>query len=691
MPGHKPMKDRLTLLLCANASGDLKVKPLLVYHSENPRAFKKHKVQKSQLNVLWKSNTKAWVTRLLFVEWMNEAFGPAVKKYLSEKKLPLRALLVMDNVPAHPPSLKDHLLDEFKFIEVRFFPPNTTPLLQPMDQQVISNFKKIYIKELFQRCFELTEETNLTLREFWQNHFNIVHCLKIIDKAWNGVSQRTLVSAWTKLRPHIVHAYDFKGLSGEQEPPIIDVIVSLGKTLGLEVNEPIIQELVEEEDQELTTNELIDLHREQHQEVKEVISSGEEEDENSLGSLPSDQIREICKIWETVQLFVAKHHPNKPAALRATDQFNDNAMSHFHEILKKRQKQQSLDHAWTSKNVREWCREFNEGRINVHDEQRSARPSLPESTVARIDEMVLANRRITLEEIEDDLNEDCSHFSVHKIVSETLGYRKVSARWVGKWLKEAANGKENGTEENNFSGDSLTSVRRMTPSQHLLRLLRRHLSRQASSASATCWIVPPVHGTLAYYLTTLRLDGKPYLQVRQILDLFPATNIGSYDRITLTEYYRDKLAMGLQLPQVTDGLSTTKQRMVRIVPSKAPNKIVFRIGGNNPSAKLTEDLFHNGRCRRPQHSRLKLRCPTTAVNSPELQPRCRLKPLLPQLQIQQTTRRKRYTIFGKLRRAYLETLVPDYGGKQLVHPLSAVAAGDVLGRYVNVPQFRLDV
>jgi hypothetical protein len=31
---HKPMKDRLTLLFCANASGDLKIKPLLVYHSE---------------------------------------------------------------------------------------------------------------------------------------------------------------------------------------------------------------------------------------------------------------------------------------------------------------------------------------------------------------------------------------------------------------------------------------------------------------------------------------------------------------------------------------------------------------------------------------------------------------------------------------------------------------------------------
>ncbi|GFU45088.1 tigger transposable element-derived protein 1 [Nephila pilipes] len=124
-----PDEDRLMLALCANAIGGFKIKPLLLYLSENPRAFEAYKVMKEKLQVLWRANSKAWVTRQFFIEWMNIVFGPSMKKYLIKNGLPLKCVLLLDNAPAHPPDLEDDLLDEFKFIKVAYLPPNTTSTL----------------------------------------------------------------------------------------------------------------------------------------------------------------------------------------------------------------------------------------------------------------------------------------------------------------------------------------------------------------------------------------------------------------------------------------------------------------------------------------------------------------------------------------------------------------------------------
>jgi hypothetical protein len=82
----------------------------------------------------------------------------------------------------------------------------------------------------------------------------------------------------------------------------------------------------------------MDLHREQQQEVM----GSRLRRRKTETSLSSNEIREVCKMWETVQKFVEKHHPSKAVAVRAMNLF-DNAMSYLREILERRQTQVSLD------------------------------------------------------------------------------------------------------------------------------------------------------------------------------------------------------------------------------------------------------------------------------------------------------------------------------------------------------------
>ncbi|GFW01036.1 tigger transposable element-derived protein 1 [Trichonephila clavipes] len=125
--GHKASKDRVTLLLCSNASGDRMLKPLLINKSLRPRALKGKDLK--QLPMHWMANPKAWMTTAIFTEWFNNCFVPEVEAYMKENSLDFKVLLIVDNAASHPEL--EHLN-----VQLVFLPPNTTSLIQALDQGI---------------------------------------------------------------------------------------------------------------------------------------------------------------------------------------------------------------------------------------------------------------------------------------------------------------------------------------------------------------------------------------------------------------------------------------------------------------------------------------------------------------------------------------------------------------------------
>ncbi|XP_026475403.1 tigger transposable element-derived protein 1-like [Ctenocephalides felis] len=280
MPGFKAAKDRLTLLLGSNVEGDRKLKPLLVYRSENPRALKNY--VKSTLPVIWKANPKAWVTSILFEEWFTKHFIPEVKQYCSNNNLAYKALLILENAPGHPVRIAD--IDPQ--IKVVFLPPNTTSLLQPMDQRVIASFKAYYLRRTFSQAVKANENDGMELRDFWKS-YNILQCVKNIATSWDEPSESSTSTDQSNV-----------------DKITTDIVHLANRFPDIAVTTDDIDDLLSSHSQELTDEDLIELEAQvqkealESQEIASSISDSEKELTLKKLSVAFANLKNARKIFE---------------------------------------------------------------------------------------------------------------------------------------------------------------------------------------------------------------------------------------------------------------------------------------------------------------------------------------------------------------------------------------------------------
>ena len=141
----------LFYFLCTNAKDDCMMKPMMLHRFLNPRALKGK--NKHTLPLFWRANRKVWMTAAIFMDWFHKCFVPQVEKYLAERNLAFKVLILVDNTPGHPRNLKVTHPNG----EVTFLLPNTTSPIQPLDQGVISTFKTYYTHCTFRRNLDVTD------------------------------------------------------------------------------------------------------------------------------------------------------------------------------------------------------------------------------------------------------------------------------------------------------------------------------------------------------------------------------------------------------------------------------------------------------------------------------------------------------------------------------------------------------
>jgi len=87
------------------------------------------------------------------------------------------------------------------------------------------------------------------------------------------------------------------------------------------------------------------------------------------------------------------------------------------------------EHVMNAASFRKWCIMFTNGRTNVHDPERSGRPSdITDALKEKVNSIIRENRHFTISEVDEQCPE-VSVTVVYEIVTEHLQYRKICAIW----------------------------------------------------------------------------------------------------------------------------------------------------------------------------------------------------------------------------------------------------------------------
>ena len=178
----------------------------------------------------------------------------------------LNVLLIIDNGPGHPQNISI----EDEDVEVVFLTPNTTSLLQPLGQGIISCGKDSHTCPVIDMVRAAIDADNkLQVMDCWKS-FTIADAITLIEAAMDELKSETDSDCWKNLWIEAVN--DFKGFTGinREVKKIIRTARGIGGESLADIIGEEVEELIKQHHEVLTNEELEDLVKSSTVEEKEI-------------------------------------------------------------------------------------------------------------------------------------------------------------------------------------------------------------------------------------------------------------------------------------------------------------------------------------------------------------------------------------------------------------------------------------
>ncbi|XP_017472800.1 PREDICTED: tigger transposable element-derived protein 6-like [Rhagoletis zephyria] len=237
---------------------------------------KGNKSQKARLTLL----LKAWMT----IDLWNQILISLDREI--EKKKDRKIILFADNAACHKTTC------ELRNIKIEFLPPNTTALIQPLDQGIIHAFKCQYRNILVQKQLAAIER-EFTVKEYLKS-ISILDALYYIKRSWWLVTPQTIQNCFQKAGFDVANEAD-QDEEGETEVTFLDQVPNFTEYVHCDDELQCYGELTEDE----IIQQLLDTENECNS------NSDVEENHNfaELDNVPS--LKEALCALDTIQRFCA--------------------------------------------------------------------------------------------------------------------------------------------------------------------------------------------------------------------------------------------------------------------------------------------------------------------------------------------------------------------------------------------------